>query len=54
MRKSVNLENDNLKREDLRTRLALYKFQLEMLKGEKSVAEEGTVSSQELRKELEI
>lgn len=40
--------------DDLEKQLALYKFQVEMQKGEQSIAMEGTISSKELRKELGI
>ena len=40
--------------DDLEKRLAFYKFQLEMAKGERSITEEGTVSSEELKEELGI
>ena len=40
--------------DDLEKQLALYKFQVEMQKGEQSVAMGGTISSKELRKELGI
>ena len=37
---------------ELDKQLALYKFKLEMLDAEKSIAEEGTVSAEEMEKEL--
>ena len=40
--------------DDIEKQLALYKFQVEMQKGEQSIAMEGTISSKELRKELGI
>ena len=40
--------------DDLEKQLALYKFQVELQKGEQSIAMEGTISSEELRKELGI
>ena len=40
--------------DDIEKQLALYKFQVEMWKGEQSIAMEGTISSKELRKELGI
>ena len=40
--------------DDLEKQLALYRFQVEMQKGEQSVATEGTISSNALRKELGI
>ena len=40
--------------DELEKQLALYRFQLEMDKGERSILEEGTVSSEDLRKELGI
>ncbi|MQN01058.1 MAG: prevent-host-death protein [Lachnospiraceae bacterium] len=40
--------------DDIEKQLALYKFEIEMQKGEKSIKEEETVSSEELRKELGI
>ncbi len=42
-------ELDELERE-----LALYRFKLEMEKGERSILEEGSISSEELKKELGI
>ncbi|SFU52327.1 prevent-host-death protein [Butyrivibrio sp. INlla21] len=38
--------------DELEKQLALYRFKLEMEKGERSILEEGTVSSGELKKEL--
>lgn len=38
--------------DELEKELALYRFKLEMEKGEKSILEEGTISSEDLRKEL--
>lgn len=40
--------------DELEKQLAWYRFQLEMERGEKSIREEGTVSLDELKKELEI
>ena len=40
--------------DDLEKQLALYRFQIEMQKGEQSIASEGTISAKELRKELGI
>ena len=40
--------------DDLEKRLALYKFQIEIQKGENSIATEGTLSAKELKKELGI
>ena len=40
-------ELDEMERE-----LALYRFKLEMEKGERSILEEGTISSDDLKKEL--
>ena len=40
--------------DDLERQLALYKFKLEMEKGERSILEEGTISSTDLKKELGI
>lgn len=40
--------------DDLEKQLALYRFQIEMQKGEQSIATEGTISSKELRNELGI
>ena len=40
--------------DDLEKQLALYRFQVEMQKGEHSVVTEGTITSEELRKELGI
>ena len=34
--------------------LALYRFKLEMEKGERSILESGTISSEDLKKELGI
>ena len=42
-------ELDEMERE-----LALYRFKLEMEKGERSIVEEGTISSEDLKKELGI
>lgn len=44
----------NMQLDDLEKQLALYRFQIEMQKGEHSIATEGTISSKELRKELGI
>lgn len=38
--------------DEMEKELALYRFKFEMEKGERSILEEGTVSSDELRKEL--
>ena len=40
--------------DDMERQLALYRFRLEMEKGEESIREEGTISSEELRKDLGI
>lgn len=40
--------------DEMEKQLALYKFKLEMEKGERSILEEGTVSSEDLKKELGI
>ena len=40
--------------DEMEKELALYRFRLEMEKGERSILEEGTVSSEELKKELGI
>ena len=40
--------------DELEKQLAWYRFQLEMAKGEQSILEEGTVSNEELKKELGI
>lgn len=40
--------------DDLEKQLALYRFQIEMQKGEQSIVTEGTISSKELREELGI
>ena len=40
--------------DELERQLALYKFKLEMEKGERSTLEEGTISSKDLKKELGI
>ena len=40
--------------DEMEKQLALYRFQLEMDKGERSILEEGTISSEDLRKELGI
>ena len=40
--------------DDLEKQLALYRFQVEMAKGEQSIAMEGTISSKELKRELGI
>ena len=39
---------------EIEIELALYRFKLEMAKGEHSILEEGTISSEELKKELDI
>ena len=38
--------------DDLEKQLALYRFKYEMEKGERSIREEGTISADELRREL--
>ena len=38
--------------DDMEKQLALYRFQVEMQKGEQSIATEGTISSEALRTEL--
>ncbi|MBP5461609.1 MAG: type II toxin-antitoxin system prevent-host-death family antitoxin [Lachnospiraceae bacterium] len=38
--------------DELEKELAFYRFKLEMEQGEKSIREEGTVSAEELKKEL--
>ena len=40
--------------DELEKQLALYKFKLEMEKGERSILEEGTISSKDVKKELGI
>ena len=46
----INMEElDEMEKE-----LALYKFKLEMEKGERSILEEGTISSEDLKIELGI
>jgi prevent-host-death family protein len=40
--------------DEMEKELALYRFKLEMEKGERSIMEEGTISSEELKKELGI
>ncbi|MCR5651037.1 MAG: prevent-host-death protein [Lachnospiraceae bacterium] len=40
--------------DELEKQLALYKFKLEMAKGEHSILEEGTISSKDIKKELGI
>ena len=40
--------------DELERQLALYKFKLEMEKGERSILEEGTILSKDLKKELGI
>ena len=40
--------------DEMEKQLALYRFQLEMDKGERSIMEEGTISSEDLRKELGV
>ncbi|MCR5790192.1 MAG: type II toxin-antitoxin system prevent-host-death family antitoxin [Lachnospiraceae bacterium] len=40
--------------DEMEKQLALYKFKLEMEKGERSILEEGTISSEDLKKELGI
>ena len=38
--------------DEMEKELALYKFKLEMEKGERAIVEEGTISSENLKKEL--
>lgn len=40
--------------DEMEKELALYKFKLEMEKGERSILEEGTISSEDLKTELGI
>lgn len=40
--------------DDMEKELALYRFKLEMEKGERSILEEGTISADDLKKELGI
>lgn len=40
--------------DELEKELALYRFKLEIAKGERSILEEGTISSNDLEKELGI
>ena len=40
--------------DEIEKELALYRFKLEMAKGERSILEEGTISSEDLKKELGI
>ena len=40
--------------DELEKQLALYRFQLEMAKGEKSIAEEGAISAEDIKKELGV
>ena len=40
--------------DELEKQLALYRFQLEMAKGEKSIDEEGAISAEDLKKELGV
>ena len=40
--------------DELEKELALYRFKLEMEKGEKSILQEGTISMDELKRELGI
>ena len=40
--------------DELEKELALYRFKLEMEKGERSIIKEGTISSEDLKKELGI
>lgn len=40
--------------DDMERQLALYKFRLEMERAEESIRKEGTISSEELRKDLGI
>ena len=47
---SINMKEIDEKEKQL----ALYQFQIEMDKGERSILEEETISNEDLRKELEI
>ena len=40
--------------DEIEKELALYRFKLEMEKGERSILESGTISSEDLKKELGI
>ena len=40
--------------DEMEKELALYRFRIEMEKGERSIMEEGTISSEDLKKELGI
>ena len=40
--------------DEMEKELALYRFKLDMEKGERSIIEEGTISSEDLKKELGI
>jgi PHD/YefM family antitoxin component YafN of YafNO toxin-antitoxin module len=40
--------------DEMEKELALYRFKLEMEKGERSILEEGTISSEDLKQELGI
>ena len=40
--------------DEIEKELALYRFMLEMEKGERSILEVGTISAEDLKKELEI
>ncbi len=40
--------------DEIEKELALYRFKLEMEKGERSILEEGTISSEDLKQELGI
>jgi hypothetical protein len=51
-RKSRMINSKEL--DELERQLALYKFLLEMEKGERSILEDGTISSKDLKKELGI
>ena len=45
---------DTAELDEIEKRVALYEFEIEMLKAEKSVEEEGTVSLDALKKELGV
>ena len=40
--------------DEMEKELALYRFRIEMEKGERSIMEEGTITSEDLKKELGI
>ena len=40
--------------EEIEKELALYRFRFEMEKGERSILEEGTVTSEHLKEEMEL